>query len=299
MKRYIALIPLAWLAACTAPDLGPDLTSASQLLAQTSKELQPSLLPQAKKEQAAAELASMRGGNLAVGPEGDCDPAATHNEGRALSKCDLVTLSAPPDKPISATAVLGALDGLTAYYAALASARSSDAVASQVGSLIDALAANGSAANAPEALGQSAAEAAAQKDSVTTAAGFVVNIYRLNALHTVIAKADPVVGALTDRAVACLDLQPGGPFAAETRLNAARRALANSEEAKDLRGQVRATAELRAAWHPLLTVCLQGATFGAAEPCRDFWDEFSQQVQTDRLGTRVRSRKADERVDCS
>lgn len=99
---------------------GPDLISASQLLAQTSKKLQPTLLPQAKREPAAAELASMRSGNGAVDLKRDCDLATTCNEGRALSKSDLVTLSAPPDKAISATAVLSAFDGLTAYYAAFA-----------------------------------------------------------------------------------------------------------------------------------------------------------------------------------
>lgn len=247
-----ACLPCAWmLVACSTPDLSPAITEATRLLTATDGDLRPALTIEAAREQAEAERIAMRDGGMVVGLKGDCDPAATQREGRVFSDCELVTLAAPPATPVSATQMLAALDGLRTYYeglADLADARTSDEVAAATGRLFDTLAAVGNEDGVPEGLAAAAKSAAERKDLVTRGAGFLAEQSRLAALRRVMRRADPIIGTLTDRAVAWLDLQPGGVDEARQLLSDARLALLDATEAGDLPRQESETARMRAAF---------------------------------------------------
>lgn len=239
------------LGACSMPDLSPGIAESARLLEATDKGLRPGLAAEAAREQAKAELKAMQAGRIVLGLEGDCDPAATHSEGRVFSACELVTLAAPPAEPVSATQMLAALDALRDYYSGLASladARSSDEVAAAIAGLFDALTQAGKAPGAPKALADFAASGASRKDLATRTTGFLADQYRLAALRRVVQRADPVIGALTDRAVAWLDLQPGGVGEARKRLSEARLQLLDATQARDLAGQQSATSKMREAF---------------------------------------------------
>ena len=247
-----ACLPCAWiLVACSTPDLSPAISESTRLLSATDGDLRPTLSIAAAREQAEAERSAMRGGGMVVALKGDCDPAATHLEGRVFSECELVTLAAPPATPVSATQMLAALDGLRAYYeglAGLADARTSDDVATATARLFDTLASVGSAEGVPDGLAAAAKSAAGRKDLVTRSAGFLADQSRLAALRRVIRRADPIIGALTERAVAWLDIQPGGVDEARQHLSDARLALLDATEAGDLPRQESETARMRAAF---------------------------------------------------
>jgi hypothetical protein len=242
---------MLFLGACSTPDLSPGIAESARLLEATDKGLRPGLAAQAAQEQAKAELAAMQAGRIVLGLEGDCDPAATHNEGRVFSACELLTLAALPAEPVSATQMLAALDALRDYYSGLASladARSSDEVAAATAGLFDALAQAGKAPGAPKALADFAASGASRKDLATRTTGFLADQYRLAALRRVVRRADPVIDALTERAVAWLELQPGGVGEARKRLSEARLKVLDATGARDLAGQQSATSEMREAF---------------------------------------------------
>lgn len=231
--------------ACSVPDLSPNIAEAVQLLADTDRQLRPALTPVAAAELAAAEEAMMRNGQQVLGFGGNCDAIATRAEGGVVSECRLVERALPVTGPVNTTQALRALDVLGGYFAAigaLAAAESSDEVAARSGTLLDALAAlgNGGGPDAFVGLG-------ARRDLIVRSTSFVAAQYRIAALHRVVRRADPVIGEMTDIAVAWLDDLPGGVPEAQAALLDARDALATATEARNLPAQRSATAELRAA----------------------------------------------------
>ncbi len=250
-------LPLAvvlGLAACTVPNVSPGIDAAKTLLSTTDTDLRPKLAPVAAQELARAEQDYVAQGKAIVELLGTCRYEDARTNGMILPDCHLVQSALPDHGPVNATEVLEALDVLSNYFtalAAIASADSSDAVATQTGAVIDALSKLGSGSGS-SGLAKIAAFAAANKDQAVTSVGFLAAQYRVAALRRVVRKADPVIDALVQGAVLYLDARPGGLVAAEQNMTRAERAMTTAAVAHDAAGQTRAAQDLRttfAAFH--------------------------------------------------
>jgi hypothetical protein len=250
MIRFaIAMGGLA-LVGCSTPDVSPGIGEAVALLAETDRQVRPTLESIAAIELADAEDAAMRDGAQVIGFDGDCDPVAAREQGQVFSQCRLIERAAPVTVAVNATQVILAIDTLGSYYAALLALAESDApdeVAARSAALIDTLAAFDSE-NGTDAF----ATLAARKDPISRSAGFWVNQARIAALRKVMRRADPVIEELTETAVAWLDGQPGNVLVAYQAFLGTRTELVLATEAGDLGAQRRATEALRASHAALL-----------------------------------------------
>lgn len=250
MTRHpILLASLLALTACTTPDVSPGIGEAVSLLAQTDHALRPTLTPLAAAELSKAQEAAMKSGKTIVELQGDCDYTVSRGSGQVLTDCSLRENARPTTGPVNATQMVEALDVLGDYFAALAklaSSASSDEVAARTAGLMDALTAldKGDKAGLKQ-LGQTAAD---RKPLVVQTVGFVVAQARVAGLRKVVRKADPVIGALTETAVAWLDDLPGGMPVAQARLTDAEEAVTRAALAHDIGRQRAAAADLRGAF---------------------------------------------------
>lgn len=234
--------------ACTTPDVGAGIGEAASLLAETDQALRPTLNPLAATELVAAEEAAMASGKTIVELQGDCDYTLSRGSGQILTDCGLRENARPMTGPVNATQVIEALDILDDYFTALsklASSESSDEVAARTAGLMDALASLGDGDGT--GLDKLAKAATEQKPLVVKALGFVAAQVRVAGLRRVVRKADPLIGELTEAAVAWLDDLPGGMPAAQERLTGAEEAVTLAALAGDVGRQRAAAAELRAA----------------------------------------------------
>lgn len=222
MTRAV-LIVAGVLAACSVPDVQPNVTAAAELLAVTEGTVRPGLEPLAAAELAEAEDAAMRDGRVIVGLDGTCHYDEAREAGEVTTDCSLIAFARPDDGAVNATTTLDALDVMAAYFTALgalASAESSDEVRARTAALMKALGDLGEG-NDSAALDRIAAGAKDRAELVTRTAGFLAAQARIAALRRVVRKADPVIARIVAPAAAFLDQQPGNLPDAQDRLDQA------------------------------------------------------------------------------
>lgn len=266
MTRAIFLCgSVSALAACSLSGASEGIGEAQALLSTTSAELAKTVDPQAEAQLKVAEDRLISLGEEVLVVRGSCDASVFRlddPEAQALSACVLVSRASEAGTELGAFEVQQALFAMQEYWAAL-QALSTASTRERIDKATSTL--NTRLAELLEALpGGDGSDIRGASAGVEALFGFTVDQVRTARLREIMARADGVIGRLTDGIIANIATLPGGEVEIVSAFRTAERELLAAEESGNAARYRKAVADLRKA-HTALT------TYTATSPADQLW----------------------------
>jgi len=212
-KTLIPALPFCFMAACTAPDIGPSVADAQVLLEASAKATAAPLKAEAARELQAAEFAAAQRGERIIKLPSSCLQGNV-DLANSVGTCRVIEEAKPVDGPVNATQVLLAQSVMRDYFAVLADLNDAKTPAdirkktAAAFSAFDAFAQTRDSAT----LARLAETARQRGPAVSAISGFAAEQARLAATRRMVRRADPVLDDLV-RGIQPVFLRLGDPVA--------------------------------------------------------------------------------------